>query len=550
MITRILRAAFLVGLATIIIAAPAQAQFQGQFPNQGQGEGRADDRAVAIQPYIEVSQVLSAELSPGDEVLTFTQIAAGVDLNAQGRNSGASVSLRYERNIGYGDAVDTDTLSGVARGYLSIVPRALTLEGGALAARTRVDGGGGVSPNPLIAEDAESQIYSVYAGPSLATRIGAVDVTGVARVGYNRFETEDALIDTNGDQLDVFDESVTYSGQIRAGTRPGEPLPIGLGVTAGGFQEDISNLDQRARDLYVRGDVTVPVTNNFAVVGGVGYEDVEISSRDALLDADGNPVIGDNGRFVTDSSAPRQIAFDIDGFIWDVGVLWNPSSRTSLAATVGRRYDSTTYYGSFSYIPSERSAFNVSVYDGITGFGGVLNNSLAGLSTDFEAVRNPLTGDFGGLTIGGDGSGLVGTLGSVRSAAFRGRGVRASYQRQIGRLTAAIGAGYDEREFIAAAGTVLAAADGITDESYYVNGALTRQIGERASLQANAYATWFESGANTGDVNGYGASAAYNRSLTDKLSARAALAIDYFDSEFSAEDFAFATALLGLRYDF
>ncbi|MEM7664354.1 MAG: preprotein translocase subunit YajC [Pseudomonadota bacterium] len=547
---RVLRAALLVGLATIVVAAPAHAQLQGQFDSQGASQSATGDRAVVIQPYIEVSQVLGAELSPGDEVLTFTQIAAGVDLNAQGRNSGASVSVRYERNIGYGDAIDNDTISGVARGYLSIVPRALTLEAGALAARTRIDSGGGVSTNPLVAEDAESQIYSIYAGPSLATRVGAVDVTGVARVGYNRFETEDALIDTNGEQLDVFDESVTYSGQIRAGTRPGDPLPVGIGVTAGGFQEDISNLDQRVRDLYVRGDVTVPVTNNFAIVGGAGYEDVEISSRDALRDADGNPIIGDDGRFVTDSSAPRQIAFDIDGFIWDVGVLWNPSSRTSLAATVGRRYDSTTYYGSFSYVPSERSAFNVSVYDGITGFGGVLNNLLAGLSTDFDAVRNPLTGDFGGLTTGGDGSGLVGTLGSVRSAAFRGRGIQASYQRQIGRLTAVIGAGYDEREFIAAAGTVLAAADGITDESYYITGALTRQIGERGSLQANAYANWFESGANSGDVNAFGASAAYSRLLTDKLSARAALAIDYFDSEFSADDFAFATALLGLRYDF
>ena len=47
-----------------------------------------------------------------------------------------------------------------------------------------------------------------------------------------------------------------------------------------------------------------------------------------------------------------------------------------------------------------------------------------------------------------------------------------------------------------------------------------------------------------------GASAAYNRAITDRLSARAALAVDYFDSEFTADDFATATALLGLRYDF
>lgn len=527
-------------IAAVTFAAPAHAQNDAD-----------DGRNVTVQPYIEVSQVLSAELSPGDDALTYTQVAAGVDLNAQGRNSGASVSLRYERNTSYGDdQVDSDTISGVARGYLSIVPRALTFEAGGLAARTRVDGGGGVSPNPLVSEDAESQIYSVYAGPTLATRAGAVDVTGYARVGYNRFEVDELVTDQDGNPVDVFDDSVTYAGQIRAGTRPGEPLPVGIGVTAGGYQEDISNLDQRVRDLYVRGDVTIPVTPSLAAVGGVGYEDVEVSSRDAVRDADGNPVVDASGRFVTDKSSPRILAFDVDGLLWDVGVLWRPSSRTSLSATVGERYDSTTYFGNFTYNPSPRSSLSVSVYDGVTGFGGVLNNALAGLSSDFVALRNPVTGDFSGLVTGDEGSGLVNSLGSVRSAAFRGRGVNASYQRRIGRLNTAIGAGYDRRRFIGAEGTVLEAADGITDETYYIAGGLSRELGRSANLSANAYVNWFESGTDGGDVTAYGASAAYARSITQNLSARAAVAVDYFDSEFTEEDFAFATALLGLRYDF
>lgn len=509
-----------------------------------------DDRSTVIQPYIEVSQVLQAEITPGDEVLTYTQVAAGVDVNAQGRNSGASVSLRYERNIGYGNSVDTHTISGVARGSLAIVPRAVTFEAGALASRSRADGGGGLSINPLVGENAESRIYSVYAGPSVATNFGPVAVESVARVGYNRFETDNTLFDADGDPIDAFDESMTYSGQIRAATRAGDPLPVGIGATVGAYQEDISNLDQRVRDLYARADVTVPVTDNFAVVGGVGYEDVEISSRDVLRDTNGDPVIDDRGRFVTDESAPRRIAFDVDGIIWDVGVLWNPSSRTSLAATVGRRYDSTTYYGSFSYVPSSRSALNISVYDGLTSFGGALGTTLAGLSSDFDAFRNPITGDFTGLVLGEDGAGITGNIGSIRSAAFRNQGIRASYQRQIGLTNAAIGAGYDRRKYIAGPGTVLASIDGIADESYYINGAVSRDIGSRGSLAANAYINWFESGVEDGDLTAYGASATYAHSLTGKLSARAALGMDYVDSEFTDEDFAFATALLGLRYDF
>lgn len=535
---RVVSNSLLTGIATLALATPAIAQ------------DRNERRPVIVQPYIEVSQVLTAELSPGDEVLTFTQIAAGVDLNAQGRNAGASVSLRYERNIGYGDALDTDTVSGIARGYVSVIPQALTLEAGALASRTRVDNGGAVSPNPLVSQDATSQIYSVYAGPSLATRAGPVDITAVTRVGYNRFEANDAVVDQNGDPVDVFDDSVTYSGQVRAGTSPGDPLPVGLAVTAGGYQEDISNLDQRVRDLYVRGDVTVPVTPTLALVAGAGYEDVEISSRDALRDGDGNPIIGNDGRFVTDTSAPRLVAFDVDGLLWDVGVLWRPSSRTSLEARVGERYDSTTYYGTFTYVPSSRSALAISVYDGITGFGGVLNNSLAQLSSDFVAARNPVTGDFGGLVSGENGGALINTLGSVRSSAFRGRGVVATYQRQVGRLNAAIGAGYDRRSFIAPEGSALAAANGVVDESYYITGSLGREIGRNASLQTSAYVNWFESGTPNGDLTALGASAAYSQRIAGGLSARAAVAVDYFDSEFTAEDFATATGLIGLRYDF
>jgi len=552
MLPRILTSALtLAALAAAGHAAPAFAQAQGGA-GAGQGGDVPGQRANrVVQPYIEVGQVVSAEISPGNDVVTFTQVAAGVDINVQGRNSGAAVSVRYERNIGYGDdSVDSNTISGVARGTLGVVPGKLSLEAGALASRSRIDAGGGTTANPLVREDAESRIYSAYAGPSLNTRVGDVAVQGVARVGYNRFEADDALVTQQGQAVDVFDDSVTYMGQLRAATRPGDPLPVGLAVTAGGFQEDIGNLDQRVRDLYVRGDVTVPVSQSLALVAGAGYEDVEISSRDAVRDANGVPVIGADGRFVTDPNAPRRIAFDVDGLLWDVGVLWRPSSRTNLQAAVGRRYDSTTYYGTFTYVPNQRSAFAVSAYDGVSGFGGVLNNALAGLDSDFQAIRNPVTGDFAGIVTGTEGQALIGGLGSTRSAAFRGRGVRASYQRTMGRTVAALGAGYDRRTFIAAAGTVLAPVNGLTDESYYVVGGLTRQIGQDASLTTNAYVNWFDAAGNTNDVTAVGASAAYNQAITQRLVGRAAIAVDWFDSEFTAEDFAFATALVGLRYNF
>jgi hypothetical protein len=544
-------------LIASLAAMPLAAQDMGGGGGAGGGLGGDGDAPGnaggnrAVQPYIEVNQVLSAELSPGNDVITFTQIATGVDVNLQGRNSGLAASVRYERNIGYGDnSVDGDAISGVLRGTLAVVPGALNFEAGALGIRTRVDAGGGTTVNPLVREDQTSQIYNIYAGPTLTQRVGVVDVAAVTRVGYTRFELDSAVRDPQGNPVDTFDDSVTYLGQLRAGVRPGDLLPIGIAATVGGFQEDISNLDQRVRDLYARVDVTLPVTPSLAVVGGIGYEDVQISSRDAVRDANGNPIIGPNGQFVTDSASPRILAFDVDGLLWDVGVQWRPSSRTSLSANVGRRYASTIYYGNFTYAPNQRSALAIDVYDGVTGLGGVLTNSLSRLSNNFEAVRNPVTGDFGGLVTGQDGAGGIGNLGSVRSAAFRGRGVRASYQRIMGRTTAAIAAGYDRRTFIAAAGTVLGAANGLTDENYYVNAGLSHDIGRNANVTANGYINWFESGNDVGNVTGTGASLAYNRSITPRLVGRAAVGVDYFDSQFTADDVAFATALLGLRYNF
>jgi hypothetical protein len=538
----------------LLHGAPLQAQsYQGADAGESSGEGFSSDRGrTSIDPYIEANSLASWQISPGSDVVTYTQLAAGIDASIAGRNNGGSVSLRYERNFAHqSEGSDSDTVTGLARGYATIIPRVLTFEAGGLASSTRVDAQGRSVINPLVDDNLSTQTYSAYAGPNLQTRMGAVDVSANYRIGYTRVDGPDFLTQS-GSQADLFDESVTHSATVRAGTRPGDPLPVGIGVGAGYYQEDVSNLDQRVRDAYVRGDVTVPITPTLAFVAGAGVEDVEVSSRDAVRDADGNPVIGDNGRYVTDTASPRIIAYEASGLIWDVGVVWTPSSRTQLEAHFGRRYDSETFYGNFSWRPSSRSNLSIGVYDGIQGFGGRLNNALAALPTDFTVTRDPVTGELTGCVSTLDGSGcLDGLLGSVRSSVFRGRGVVASYSRQIGRMTAAIGAGYDRRKFIGAPGTVLELADGIVDESYYVAAGVSGPVGQRGSFSLNSYANWFDSGtAGSGDVRVLGSSASYSEEVVRNLSARAAVAISMLDSDIAPDNFTTASALLGLRYDF
>ena len=118
-------------LAATAIPATAVAQEAGD-----EATPSMRGRNIEIAPYIEAAQVLSAELEPGDEVVTYTQVAAGVDLSVSGRYSAASASIRYERRFGYGDEVsDGDTVSGLARASVALGTPNITLEAGALASR-------------------------------------------------------------------------------------------------------------------------------------------------------------------------------------------------------------------------------------------------------------------------------------------------------------------------------------------------------------------------------------------------------------------------------
>ncbi|MEN7536365.1 preprotein translocase subunit YajC [Aurantiacibacter flavus] len=539
--------------STALVATLVAAFATPVMARDDEASGERQSR-VQITPYIEAAQVVTAELQPGSDVFTYSRLGAGVDASISGRNSAASVSLRYERSIGWDDDVaDVDTLTGIARGSLALVPRTLTLEAGGMAARTRVSRNGATSIGGYgVNSDSTTQIYSVYAGPSLQTQVGDVEVTGAYRIGYARVDSPDVVTtSSNGDLVDVFDDSVSQAATVRAGIAPNVVLPVGLGVGAGWNRQDISNLDQRIDDRHVRADVTVPVSRDVALIGGVGYEDVEVSSRDAVRDDSGTPVIGPDGRYVTDDSQPRQIAYETEGLIWDVGVMWRPSRRTSLSATIGRRYDSTTFYGSLSYAPNANSSINVSVYDNITGFGGQMSDSLAGLGTDFEAIRNPVTGDLGGCvgSLEGGNCTLAG-LGSLRSATYRRRGVSASYARAMGRTQLGLGLGYDRRKYIAAPGTVLAPLDGLKDENYWIAAYASRQLDRQSSLNFNASASWFETGLdNAGGSLGYNATLSYYRTIIAGLSGTAAVGLDGITRE-SLPDYTSASALLGLRYSF
>lgn len=535
-----IRLALPAALVAALVAAPAGAQQQRD-----------------VTPYIEVGQVLTADLQSGD-VLTYSSVAAGVDASIQTRRVEVQLSYKYEHRIAWDkDLADENVHSGLARAAVQVA-RGVTLEGGALAARARSDIRGDAPGNLAGNVRNVSQVYSAYAGPTVATKAGDVDINAAYRFGYTKVEAPSLPAVIPGQPaLDNYDDATNHLATVSAGVRAGAVLPVGLSVSGAWAREDVSQLDQRYDGKYARGDIVVPVTTELAAVAGAGYEKIEISQRDPLVDpATGRPVQDNNGRFVTDPASPRRIAYDTDGLFWDAGVVWRPSRRTMLEARVGRRYGTMSYTGSFSHQISATSGVQVGVYDSVQSFGRGLGRALADLPTSFDTGSDPFGSQFNRCVFGRQGSNAGGCLnpllGSVTTANFRSRGVVAVYSRNFGRNRFGVGLGYDNRRYLLPPGIIPGVSlDGVTDETWYAQVSAGRQLSRRSSIDVDGYFNYFDSGlAGAPDVWGGGATASYNYSL-GHLSAIASLGLYAFDQDIPGTDTDLsAQAMLGMRYSF
>ena len=513
--------------------------------------GRRQGPRVDVTPYIEAQQVIVADLKNGGDVLTYSTVAAGIDASIATRQAEAQVSLRYERRIGYDNGVaDQDNVTGLARGSLALTPN-FSVEAGGVAARTRVDGRGAAPTNLVGNPDNVTQVYSVYAGPTFTSQVGDLSVNAAYRAGYTKVESQNNIVLPAGQQrFDQFDNSVSQVATASVGMQPGL-LPIGWTVSGSWQHEDAGQLDNRFDGKFARADVTIPISPYFAVVGGVGYENITISERNAVRDTAGNPVVGSDGQLVTDAASPRLIAYQTDGLIWDVGVSWRPSPRTSFEARYGRHYGSDSYTGSLSYQPGRDWAVNVSVYDAVSGFGSSLNDSLASLPTQFRSSRNPLSGDISGCAFGQTGGFcLDSALQYASSAAFRQRGVSVAFSGTNGSWDSGLAVGYNQRKFIASRLGGQAQIDGLKNDNYYAVAYLGTNIDRRTRFESNVYASYFDPGVvGAPDTLSTGANAALYRQIIRGLSASAAVGLDsYKQEDFDSE--LTASALLGLRYSF
>lgn len=543
-------------------SAQSASQADGASEMAAEGEGEEHDntmsptrtggssyRGVQIRPYIEAAQVVSARISPGSDVLTYSRVAAGADALFGGRNNQGAVSVRYEHVFGWGKkAHDYDQISGIARVRSRVAP-GVKIEAGALAGQTTIETGQLATGS----NERKSRVYSVFGGPTLEGKAGPVNLQATYRAGFTQVKAIDALVTGPGTAVDVKENTVVHSAMVRAGVNPGDVLPVGVAVIGTYGREDMQTLKQRHEDATVRGEVLAPLTSELAVVGSVGYEKVEISSRDAARDVSGNPIIRPNGQYAIDYSTPRRIAFETSGLMWDTGVIWRPSRRTNLEAHVGHRYGSMTYYGSFSYAPTARSNMTLSVYDRMSSFGGGLAAALEALPTEFTANRDPVTGTLNGCVASTKGNNCISSsLASSRNTAFRARGVSLAYGLDLGRIAAGLGMGYDRRKLIAAQGTLLAPLNGRVDENYWMAAYMNAKLTQADTLGLRGYANRQSiDGVAYGDSRNVGGSVSYGHSWTRGLSTTVGLGVEGLMRDDPAfADIWNASAVAGVRYTF
>lgn len=511
-------------------------------------------RKRTVTPYIEIGQIATADLKT-NEVLTYSTVAVGVDGAISTRRVEAQVSYRYERRIGYqGRIDDSDVHSGLARAAVKVVP-GVSIEGGAIATRARSDVRG-ANPGVLVGNVANiGQVYSVYAGPSVGTHVGDLGVSASYRYGYTKAEAVSVTGVAPGQpRLDAFDSARSQLAQASINLKSGTILPVGVTVSGAWERDDAGQLDQKYEGKYARGDLLLPVSGSFAIVGGAGYENIQITQRDPLVNAGGQAVVDTNGRFQTDPASPPRIAYAFDGIYYDAGVAWRPSKRTQLEARVGKRYGTTSFTGSLSYQPSQSVAVRVGVYDGIQTFGRQLQTGLANVGTSFNAGRTGgLGGEFNGCIFGAQGGAagncLNGALQSVSTSAYRARGVDALISASRGRFNFGVGAGYANRQFQTPNGAAGLSVNGVTDSSYYAQAFVGRTLDSSTSIDATAFANYYQSSlANAPDVYGVGATGTFSKRFGG-LGTQASVGIYSFGQQ-GQEATLSVQALLGARYSF
>ena len=507
---------------------------------------------IDVGGYAEAHAGISAELGDSfgnDDTLTYTAVAAGIDGQVATRRVAASFGYRYERRFELnGELPDSDVHSGIAQVRAQLVPNIVTVEAGGMATRTGGTGGAfGVTER-----DAGSQVYAGYAGPTVSTRAGNVEINAFYRLGYINVD-DDSLAGVAS--LDGGFESTVHMAGASAGIAPGQGSPVGITVSAGHMSASTSVFDTEFESQFVRGDVLLPVNPAFAVSAGVGYSRGRVTQQDVLRDGSGTPIFDGGGNLFPDPAAPRVTAYDVEGVYADAGFVWRPTPRAELQFRAGINDDGDPLVaGSAAFQVGRNFGFSFNLHDNDETYGTNLIRNLRNLPDEFKVERDPLSG---GLSAGctfdeanpGRGVCLSPALQSITGASYRMRGGSVLFSGNGRFWNWGGGIAYSRRDFHLPDDPIFADAYAPSDQDVAVFLSGGRRLGRYASVGFDTYVSVFDSEDNARDVTTIGGRVNFDRGfLMGRLELLVAAGLSH-RSMFTMDSLV-ADGIVGLRYNF
>lgn len=499
----------------------------------------------SIHPYLEVGQVLTGDLR-ADDVLTYSTLSIGADASVRRARTEVQLNYRYDRHISWGkDLGEHDAHYGMGRARTELIVDHLFLDGGILATRTRQSFNGAALGDGVLDDTNSSQLFSAYVAPEARTQLGILDIGARYRLSYTRARNNWLAVPSlENDFLAPFGSSVAQSAEAHIGVRPG-PLPFGWSLSGGIGQDRQGLLAGRFTQRQMRFDLTLPINDSLALIGGVGQQWLRSSQKEALRDAQGGAVQDQQGRIQADPLKPRRLVYDFEGLYWDVGLQWRPSSRTALDVRMGRRFGARSSTASFNWQAHPDAALTFSIYDEAETLGQELARGLDGLPASYWA------GGYGSLLAGlgcgfgdhGGGTCLNDSFAGLNGTAYRSRGGELVWSQRRGRLGLGFGLGYHRRDFLGLAAVVP------DQQSGFANIGLTYQASYQTEVRGDLVVSIYD------EIGTFGTplvaetmTVSLSHGFSRRLSGRASLGIT--SSQGDGHDLLLGSARAGLRYQF
>lgn len=479
-----------------------------------------------VHPYLEIGQVVTADLEPQGPALTYSQATMGVDVTQRGVRSEAQLSYRYERIIGWGAAKGQQSRHiGFARASANAVPNLLDVEVGALATQVR-NSLDGPSPSLLPVDRQQlTQLYSTYAGAQLRPSLGPLSARARYYVGYTRADVRQSGAATS----DVrFGSALAQDALASVGMAPGI-LPFGWSLSGSWAREDQSSLSQYITSRTLRGEIVLPLLPNLAVTAGVDHGWNRVGQKSV---GGANPV-------------PPKLLYVWDGRGWDAGVYWRPSARTSVQARYGRRHGSDLVLIDATWEASQHSYVSAQVYDQEQSFGLLVTRQMAGLPRGFEFDATAFQDAASACAFGREQAGgcLNAVVSSPRLGIFRARGGDVTWSIRGRYWDIGLGVGALERTFLMKA----AAEPAFRDIAYYGQLNIGYQLSRRTNFSSNVAVSLFDDDQG-GEAQSLRTSLSLAHYISRRWSARGAIGLVQTWSQ--ARDRLSAWGQASLRYAF